>query len=119
MVVNNLNVYGPRGSVRPFKAHAPLIVAEDAVLAPAGSLQHLDPVPRPTKVSESGGGIELRQFVLSRSFELCQIWPTLVSMNTSAPKPVIWMGDSLERLQEFPATVQDEVGYAICWSRER
>ncbi len=34
-------------------------------------------------------------------------------MNTSAPKPVIWMGDSLERLQEFPATVRDEVGYAI------
>jgi phage-related protein len=34
-------------------------------------------------------------------------------MNTPAPKPVIWMGDSLERLQEFPATVQDEVGYAI------
>jgi phage-related protein len=34
-------------------------------------------------------------------------------MNTPAPKPVIWMGDSLERLQEFPATVQDEIGYAI------
>ena len=34
-------------------------------------------------------------------------------MNTPATKPVIWMGDSLERLQEFPATVQDEVGYAI------
>ena len=34
-------------------------------------------------------------------------------MNTPAPKPVIWMGDSLERLQEFPATVQDEVGHAI------
>ena len=34
-------------------------------------------------------------------------------MNTPTPKPVIWMGDSLERLQEFPATVQDEVGYAI------
>jgi phage-related protein len=37
----------------------------------------------------------------------------MVSMNTPAPKPVIWMGDSLERLQAFPATVQDEVGYAI------
>jgi phage-related protein len=34
-------------------------------------------------------------------------------MNTPATKPVIWMGDSLERLREFPATVQDEVGYAI------
>ena len=34
-------------------------------------------------------------------------------MSTPAPKPVVWMGDSLERLQEFPATVQDEVGYAI------
>jgi phage-related protein len=34
-------------------------------------------------------------------------------MNTPGPKPVIWMGDSLERLQEFPPTVQDEVGYAI------
>ena len=34
-------------------------------------------------------------------------------MNTLAPKPVIWMGDSLARLQAFPSTVQDEVGYAI------
>jgi phage-related protein len=37
----------------------------------------------------------------------------LVSMHTLASKPVIWMGDSLARLQAFPPTVQDEVGYAI------
>ncbi len=34
-------------------------------------------------------------------------------MNTPAPKPVIWMGDSLARLQAFPPIVQDEIGYAI------
>lgn len=38
-------------------------------------------------------------------------------MNTPAPKPVIWMGDSLARLQAFPPTVQDEVGYAIYLAR--
>ena len=31
----------------------------------------------------------------------------------STPKPVIWMGDSLDVLREFPAPVQDEVGYAL------
>ena len=30
----------------------------------------------------------------------------------SQPKPVIWMGDSLDVLRAFPAPVQDEVGYA-------
>ena len=30
-------------------------------------------------------------------------------MNTSAPKPVIWMGDSLARLQAFPPTVQPDI----------
>lgn len=29
-------------------------------------------------------------------------------MNASVPKPVIWMGDALARLQTFPSTVQDE-----------
>jgi phage-related protein len=28
-------------------------------------------------------------------------------------KPVVWVGDSLRTLKSFPATVQDEVGYAI------
>lgn len=28
-------------------------------------------------------------------------------------RPVIWMGDSLRVLKEFPAGVQDEVGYAL------
>jgi len=28
-------------------------------------------------------------------------------------KPVIWLGDSLRALQAFPASVQDEVGYAL------
>ncbi|MEO8623045.1 MAG: type II toxin-antitoxin system RelE/ParE family toxin [bacterium] len=31
----------------------------------------------------------------------------------SPPRPVIWMGDSLDVLREFPALVQDEVGYAL------
>ena len=29
------------------------------------------------------------------------------------PKPVIWMGDSREVLRDFPALVQDEVGFAL------
>ena len=28
-------------------------------------------------------------------------------------KPVTWLGDSLRALKSFPATVRDEVGYAI------
>jgi phage-related protein len=28
-------------------------------------------------------------------------------------KPVVWLGDSLRALKEFPPTVQDEVGYAL------
>ena len=28
-------------------------------------------------------------------------------------KPVIWLGDSLRELKRFPASVQDEMGYAI------
>ena len=34
-------------------------------------------------------------------------------MAPGTPKPVIWMGDSLDVLREFPAPVQDEVGYAL------
>ena len=34
-------------------------------------------------------------------------------MKAPVPKPVVWMGDSLARLQAFPPTVQDEIGYAI------
>ena len=33
-------------------------------------------------------------------------------MKASVPKPVIWMGDSLARLQTFPSPVQDEIGLA-------
>jgi phage-related protein/predicted XRE-type DNA-binding protein len=29
------------------------------------------------------------------------------------PKPIIWMGDSQEVLRDFPALVQDEVGFAL------
>ena len=29
------------------------------------------------------------------------------------PKPVIWMGDSLEVLRQFPSPVQDEIGFAL------
>lgn len=34
-------------------------------------------------------------------------------MPAPALKPVIWLGDSLRELKEFPAAVQDEMGYAI------
>ena len=34
-------------------------------------------------------------------------------MKGSVPKPVVWMGDSLARLQTFPSPVQDEMGYAL------
>ena len=34
-------------------------------------------------------------------------------MTASVPKPVIWMGDSLVRLQAFPSPAQDEMGYAL------
>src|SRR5215208_5441874 len=34
-------------------------------------------------------------------------------MKTPGPKPVIWMGDSLARLQTFPSLAQDEMGYAL------
>ncbi|MFA5908074.1 MAG: type II toxin-antitoxin system RelE/ParE family toxin [Vicinamibacterales bacterium] len=34
-------------------------------------------------------------------------------MKHAAPKPVVWMGDSLAQLQAFPPAVQDETGYAI------
>ena len=31
----------------------------------------------------------------------------------SGPKPLTWMGDSLETLQGFPEDVQDEIGFAL------
>ena len=34
-------------------------------------------------------------------------------MASTPPRPVIWMGDSLDVLREFPAPVQDEIGYAL------
>lgn len=30
-----------------------------------------------------------------------------------AVKPIIWLGDSLRALRSFPASVQDEIGYAL------
>ena len=29
------------------------------------------------------------------------------------PKPLIWMGNSLETLQDFPEDVKDEIGFAL------
>ena len=39
----------------------------------------------------------------------------MIDGTMSAPplKPVVWLGDSLRELRAFPATVQDEMGYAI------
>ena len=31
----------------------------------------------------------------------------------SVPKPLIWIGDSLTTLQNFPEDVQDEIGFAL------
>lgn len=31
----------------------------------------------------------------------------------SAPKSMIWVGDSLESLRDFPEDVQDEIGFAL------
>ena len=37
----------------------------------------------------------------------------MIPMKAPVPKPIIWMGDSLARLQMFPSSVQDEIGYAL------
>ena len=69
MVIDSFNVLGLRGFVRPLKAHAPLNVDANAVLAFAVALQGFEPVARPAKVSERGCGIELGQSVLGRPLE--------------------------------------------------
>jgi phage-related protein len=30
-----------------------------------------------------------------------------------APKPLIWIGDSLQKIKSFPAAVKDEIGFAL------
>jgi phage-related protein len=30
-----------------------------------------------------------------------------------APKPIVWMGDSLEALRSFPQAVREEIGFAL------
>jgi len=35
------------------------------------------------------------------------------STTQSGPKPLIWIGDSLQTLQSFPENVQDEIGFAL------
>jgi phage-related protein len=37
----------------------------------------------------------------------------MISVTKSGPKPLIWVGDSLQAIQGFPDDVQDEVGYAL------
>jgi phage-related protein len=32
---------------------------------------------------------------------------------TKSPKPVVWLGDTLETLRTCPQDVQDEIGYAL------
>ena len=36
-----------------------------------------------------------------------------MGMPLSPLKPVVWLGDSLRALKAFPASVKDEVGYAL------
>jgi phage-related protein len=37
----------------------------------------------------------------------------MLSEAQSGPKPLVWMGDSLETLQRFPEDVKDELGFAL------
>jgi phage-related protein len=37
----------------------------------------------------------------------------MISRAKSVPKPLIWMGNSLETLQDFPEDVKDEIGFAL------
>jgi len=39
--------------------------------------------------------------------------PRMFSEAQFGPKPLIWMGDSLEMLQGFPEDVKDELGFAL------
>lgn len=34
-------------------------------------------------------------------------------METSWPRPVVWLGDSRERLRSFPRAVREEIGFAL------
>jgi phage-related protein len=34
-----------------------------------------------------------------------------------SPKPVVWLGDSLEKLREFPEDVKDDIGTALMWAQ--
>ena len=33
------------------------------------------------------------------------------------PKPIVWLGDSLNRLRSFPEDVKDDVGAALMWAQ--
>ena len=33
--------------------------------------------------------------------------------NSPGPKPIVWMGDSLEALRGFPQAVREEIGFAL------
>ena len=35
----------------------------------------------------------------------------------NSPKPITWLGDSLERLRDFPEEVKDDVGAALMWAQ--
>lgn len=37
---------------------------------------------------------------------------------TKPPKPIRWMGDSLERLRTFPENVKDDIGAALMWAQK-
>lgn len=36
-----------------------------------------------------------------------------MDVNTSAPKPLFWMGSSQDAIRSLPEDVQDEIGYAL------
>jgi phage-related protein len=57
----------------------------------------------------------------------CQIWPKVLSVARAIgiakvpvpqqPKPVRWLGDSQDRLRDFPEDGKDEVGTALMWAQ--
>ena len=50
------------------------------------------------------------------ALSICLNWHTMermASTESSKPKPVIWVGDSLHVLQSFPEDVKDEMGFAL------
>lgn len=42
-----------------------------------------------------------------------------ISDEKPLPKPLVWMGDSLEAVRSFPSAVKDEIGFALYQAQVR